>query len=913
MVGAVREAAAKGLVAPNDDGDTTPEDSDESPPTAQRQPELVRRTTYYADEPDHHDENDDVWLHQIAAAAKRAGMPSPRLSPHPAPAGGRRNSSAEALSKAPHTSRARRSDDHQPRRRASAELASPSTMQGVNLPQPPATAPAHLRTARARDRRRSRLVPPITLPKRMGLPSSEAAHVNTVDAAAPHTQAFLLPVVITPPDGPAHLQAPQQQPPPSTGTDSVRPPAEVTQLVRSDDENTPRKTPVEPPLEGASDANQEQAPPSDTCDTCDTDSDDSNIDDVEGICGGAMSTTRSNMSEYRQELYEEGEYATNALRFELSKFKQRSNLHIKRLNCWRNFRFKTTGCMLFVAVLGLALMLSLVFSVFLTSARNVEEKAQKREMEQAISVMRSSLGTLRQMAAVWACSDEAVAWLERGDPTGYYWQTHFAIDRNVFFNSTAILFVTLEAKAFAYQHAGAVLSPFPVNVLDTVSAQAVRQYAGLVSDANNTFLYEMVSLPLLTTSCTGDPAGFFVVLREPRIDVNYTVTLCPLCISAFAAAEVPQSLEKQSRSLGKSGKLVQLLPTTFTFQGEEVALQLGVSRDGASSCSEQWGGRTHNLVSTAVMVADQDNRPSMFLIAYGKRYLRSFSAANLSTEAVALVALCLVFIVFSLLFMEFCVLHRITKLVHSVKKITSNKNFARRLHVHTHDELQLMAEAVNFMLDEVQSEQRKTDLILYNTFPKDVVQRLKDGSEISDFFPDTTVLLADLCNFTEWSSTKSPIKVVQVLNHVFSAIDIATSREGVTKVKTIGDAYLAVSGVPRRDPDHASHIISLALLIVKIVRQVGKLEKEPLDVRIGVHSGPISAGVLGLHRFIWDVWGDTVNTASRLQVGARPGTVHCSARTFELARNDFSFDGPHKEQLKGLGEQPTYFVLHKRR
>eukprot|EP01105_Mastigella_eilhardi_P021869 TRINITY_DN5329_c0_g1_i1.p1 TRINITY_DN5329_c0_g1~~TRINITY_DN5329_c0_g1_i1.p1 ORF type:complete len:735 (-),score=158.45 TRINITY_DN5329_c0_g1_i1:81-2156(-) len=619
----------------------------------------------------------------------------------------------------------------------------------------------------------------------------------------------------------------------------------------------------------------------------------------------------SGTSVHSEVYYEGGEHAAELMRMELAKVKMRGALRVKKLRFWNTFRFKTTSAMFLLILVVLAVLVSVIFTIYARSVKDFEVAAGKKNVEQAVSLIGSSLSTLRNQAVTWCCWDDARFWMVSNDPNGDFWKAYFSIDQSPYFNANALIYVTLDSKVFAYQafdYTKQGATTLPQNLLDTVVGLAGDLYVGLISDETNSWVYEMVSVPVLFTNCSGDPAGYYVVLREPSIDVKYAVTLCPLCVSAYATSSVPEQFKSQAKSLSK-GDTVKLEPHIFTLDGEKVSIKLGVSRSSNMSCADYMSNREHNLISASVVIADQEGRPSLLLVTYGNRYLHSISRQSFTSQGVAFAVICFVFLLFTVLFMEFFVTRRVTSLVRAINKLTTCKNFANRITTRGRDELQLIAESVNFMLDQVESEQQKTNLILYNTFPKDVVQRLKDGVEISDYYPETTVLFADICNFTEWSSKRSPTRVVQVLNHMFSAIDLATSRSGVTKVKTIGDAYLAVAGIPEQKPDHAALVVNLGLIIVRIVRQVAIKEGEPLEVRVGVHSGPISTGVLGLHRFIWDVWGDTVNTSSRLQSSSAPGAVHCSAATYELCQNDFVFDGPHTVELKGKGTQTAYFAV----
>lgn len=207
------------------------------------------------------------------------------------------------------------------------------------------------------------------------------------------------------------------------------------------------------------------------------------------------------------------------------------------------------------------------------------------------------------------------------------------------------------------------------------------------------------------------------------------------------------------------------------------------------------------------------------------------------------------------------------------------------------------------------SEQAKTEQLLLNILPRKIAQRLKAGEEhIADAFPNVSVLFADMVGFTKMSRTMTASALVEVLGDLFSRFDLITEKHGLEKIKTIGDCYMLAGGVPEPFDDHAHAVIDAALEFCTALEDMRERTGGALRMRIGVHSGPIVAGVIGLRKFTYDLWGDTVNVASRMESTGEPGRIHVSVNTAELVRNDFHLESRGSIEVKSLGQVETFFV-----
>jgi adenylate cyclase len=199
----------------------------------------------------------------------------------------------------------------------------------------------------------------------------------------------------------------------------------------------------------------------------------------------------------------------------------------------------------------------------------------------------------------------------------------------------------------------------------------------------------------------------------------------------------------------------------------------------------------------------------------------------------------------------------------------------------------------------------RSEELLTNAIPTSIAARLKRGDErIADRYPETTVLFADLAGFTPWAQRTDPDAVVSYLDDLFRRFDALAATCGVEKIKTIGDSYMAVAGAPLPRPDHAAAAMSLARGMLEIVaaNDVG------LELRVGLASGSVVGGVIGQKRILFDLWGDTVNLASRMESSGLPGRIQVAPSTYGLLRNAFTFEERSGLEVKGLGVLTTYLL-----
>jgi class 3 adenylate cyclase len=214
--------------------------------------------------------------------------------------------------------------------------------------------------------------------------------------------------------------------------------------------------------------------------------------------------------------------------------------------------------------------------------------------------------------------------------------------------------------------------------------------------------------------------------------------------------------------------------------------------------------------------------------------------------------------------------------------------------------------------EKLKTEKEKSERLLLNILPESIAKRLKQCySTVADDFSQVAVLFSDIVGFTEMSARLSPPELVELLNSVFSTFDKLVEQHGLEKIKTIGDAYMVVAGLPEPHPDHLTRIADLALEMQSAILQFNQDYHQNLDIRVGIHAGPVIAGVIGISKFAYDLWGDTVNIASRMESQGIAGTIQVSDVVYHALKKQYRFTGRGVIQIKGKGDMNTYLLESK--
>jgi adenylate cyclase len=211
------------------------------------------------------------------------------------------------------------------------------------------------------------------------------------------------------------------------------------------------------------------------------------------------------------------------------------------------------------------------------------------------------------------------------------------------------------------------------------------------------------------------------------------------------------------------------------------------------------------------------------------------------------------------------------------------------------------------LFDQLQAERANAERLLLNTLPRPIAERMKRGEiNIADQHPDVTVLVADLVGFTTLTTHIGPDQVVYLLNEIFSGFDVIAEKHGLEKIKTIGDAYMVAGGIPVPRSDHAEAIAQMALDLQQEIERFNRAYNTSIHLRIGISSGPVIAGVIGRRKFTYDLWGDTVNLACRLESLAQPGGILVSDTTYERLKQKYRFEDGRSVSIKGRGKETVH-------
>ena len=257
----------------------------------------------------------------------------------------------------------------------------------------------------------------------------------------------------------------------------------------------------------------------------------------------------------------------------------------------------------------------------------------------------------------------------------------------------------------------------------------------------------------------------------------------------------------------------------------------------------------------------------------------------------------------------------LSQLTAGVRRFASGDREAK-VEVHTRDEIGQLCIAFNSMVDDItaknaviEAKSRENEELLLNVLPAPIANRLRGGElSIADGFAEVSVAFADLVGFTALTSDMPPQHVVTLLNGLFSRFDAAAQEIGIEKIKTVGDAYMAVCGLPQPVEDHAERMVRMAIRMIHITREHSLENKVSMKLRVGINTGPVVAGVIGKSKYIYDLWGDTVNLASRMEAGGIPDSIQVTRAVYEKLKGQFAFEPRGAIDVKGRGSVETWLL-----
>ncbi|WP_438041635.1 adenylate/guanylate cyclase domain-containing protein [Sorangium sp. So ce128] len=361
----------------------------------------------------------------------------------------------------------------------------------------------------------------------------------------------------------------------------------------------------------------------------------------------------------------------------------------------------------------------------------------------------------------------------------------------------------------------------------------------------------------------------------------------------------------------------------------------GDFREARAALSDRDPILVHPLGSDRIagytVLNDIDGKPALLVRVDNDRAILRMGHDTLRYLVLVTVVVGLVFGGVTLLLLEKLVLYRLARLSREVTEIGGVGDLSARVAMPGTDELSRLTGSINGMLSALEANARRqsqqkaaleqakaaaeraherSDRLLLNILPRTIADQLKEHEQlIAEHFEEVTVLFADIAGFTPLAARLPPAELVGLLNRMFSSFDQLAEQHGLEKIKTIGDAYMVVGGLPAQRPDHARAIARMAIAMTHTVRQFVGDDGEPFQLRIGINTGPVIAGVIGKKKFSYDLWGDAVNVASRMESSGEPGRIQVSEASYSLLARDFLLEERGLVAIKGKGAMKTYWLI----
>ncbi|HEY9832222.1 MAG TPA: adenylate/guanylate cyclase domain-containing protein [Stenomitos sp.] len=409
------------------------------------------------------------------------------------------------------------------------------------------------------------------------------------------------------------------------------------------------------------------------------------------------------------------------------------------------------------------------------------------------------------------------------------------------------------------------------------------------------------SHPILNSQGTGSIRGSLILgsyLNDKRIEELEQRTQLSLSVYRVDDSQLPPDFQAvRSALLNSSGNTQASQP-----DNQPIPIIIRPLSDEA--------------IAGYTLLRDINGKPALLVRADMPREIYQQGQVSLRYLIFSLLGVGIIFSFVALFLLEKMVLSRLANLSANVEQIGTSTDLSLRVFVTGKDELTMLGNTINSMLDALESsakkivaERERAERLLLNILPASIAQRLGHNQDtIADSFEEATVLFADIVNFTNLSSQISPTELVSLLNEIFSRFDRLLERYGLEKIKTIGDSYMVVGGLPLIRPDHAEAVAEFALEMQQQIQEFNAERGQAFSMRIGINTGPVVAGVIGLKKFIYDLWGDTVNTASRMESHGIPGAIQVSLATYERLKDKYLFEERGTIDVKGKGEMNTYLL-----
>jgi sensor domain CHASE-containing protein/class 3 adenylate cyclase len=556
-------------------------------------------------------------------------------------------------------------------------------------------------------------------------------------------------------------------------------------------------------------------------------------------------------------------------------------------------------------LLGLMAILFGSFSVILQrSYGRLEQQDAQRNLQRVEEVLQGDLAQMQSVTEDWAAWNDTYAFVSDGNADYIESNLHKYAFESLQLNMVAVVDRTGRIVYGAeYDFGDRAFAPLPADLAQQLTASGpLMQFEHLADHhqgllAVNGRLALVIVEPILRSDSTGPARGALVMgryLSEAVVESLSLRTRLSLRLHPLGAAPLPPNLQPVLASL--AGQTAPDQPPTLIQP------------------------QTQDTLAAYALWADLHSQPQALLEVTLPREIYRQGLISRHYLGWSLLGSCLVFTGGMLLLLDRVILRRVVGLSQQVQQIGRSNDLTQRVPVQGTDELAHLAHRINDMLGELQVsseklavEQQKAEQLLLNILPAAIAGELmQTKASIPQHFDEVTILFADIVGFTTLSHHLSPIKLVELLNQVFSAFDGLAEKLGLEKIKTIGDAYMVAAGLPMPRADHTEAIAEMALAMQQVTASFQAEAGEPLEIRIGINTGVVVAGVIGTKKFIYDLWGDAVNVASRMESSSEPGQIQVTAATYDRLKDRYWLEPRGTIAVKGRGEMETYWLRGRR-
>jgi len=546
-------------------------------------------------------------------------------------------------------------------------------------------------------------------------------------------------------------------------------------------------------------------------------------------------------------------------------------------------------------LLGLVVLLYVSLSAILQrSYARLEAQAAQRNLQRVDEVLAGDLAQLHTLTEDWAAWDDAYAFIDDRNPA--FITSNLRANAFASLELNYIVFVDMAGEMIygaGYDRATEQPIPVPASLQQHLAADSpllrfphlAQHYVGLVPVGDRVLLVAIE--PILRSDETGPAKGALLMGRY------------------FDEAELAELADRTRLTLVSYG-----LPAPV--QQSIVDTLISPRTDGTTLIQPT----DTDTMAGYLLLRDLYGSPRLLIEATLPRDIYRQGQLSLRYMGYALGIACLLFTLSLGYLLERVILRRLVGLGQQVQAIGRSSDLHQRVQVAGHDELNHLGQHINAMLGELETsaeklaeEQQRAEDLLLNILPAPIADELMTANTaVPQHFDEVTILFADIVGFTPLSKRLSPIELVDLLNRVFSAFDGLAERLGLEKIKTIGDAYMVAAGLPLPRPDHAEAIAEMALAMQGVMAHIGQECGEALELRIGINTGVVVAGVIGTKKFIYDLWGDAVNVASRMESSGEPGLIQVTAATHAHLKTRYRLASRGVVTVKGRGEMQTYWL-----